>query len=242
MAAPAMQVSPPATCSRQAGQEPAPPAAQAELDGALRVFLAERTRLLRIAYRVVGDRAAAEDVVQDAWLRWQRVDRAGINNPGAFLTTATTHLAINHIQSARHRRELPTEATRLVLEPSDDPTGRAERAVVTERLLCFLMAKLRPAELAAFVLRKCFDYPYQDIAGLLGISDANARQLVHRAHTSIGGSSVRRVGAADLRRMVAAFVAAAERGELDELVTMLADAATSSRPCPQARKKGDDRG
>jgi RNA polymerase sigma-70 factor (ECF subfamily) len=209
--------------------------AEVELDQALRIFLAERTRLLRLAYRVVGDIAAAEDVVQDAWLRWQRVDRREINNPAAFLTTATTHLAINVIQSARHRHELPTDAGRLVLGTSDDPTRRAERTLATERLLGFMMAKLRPAELAAFVLRKCFEYPYQDIADLLGVSDANARQLVRRAHTSIAAPSVRSVDTEAHRRMVAAFTAAAEQGELADLLSMLADLARTSRGCPRSQ-------
>jgi RNA polymerase sigma factor (sigma-70 family) len=217
----------------QVSDDPGRPAsAEAELDLALHIFLAERTRLLRVAYRVVGDVAAAEDVVQDAWMRWQRVDRAQIKNPAAFLTTATTHLAINLIQSARHRHELPTEATRLVLGPSDDPTNRAERTAGTERLLGFLMVKLRPAELAAFVLRKCFDFPYQEVAERLGVTEANARQLVRRAHTSIAGPVVRPVDASAHRRLVAAFAAAAESGDLEELVSLLEEAVRKSRRCP----------
>ena len=220
----------------QVSDHPEPPAStEAELDRALHVFLAERTRLLRVAYRVVGDVAAAEDVVQDAWMRWQRVDRAQIKNPAAFLTTATTHLAINLIQSARHRHELPTEATRLVLGPSDGPTSRAERTAATERLLGFLMVKLRPAELSAFVLRKCFDFPYQDVADRLGVTEANARQLVRRAHTSIAGTVVRPVEPSAHRRLVAAFAAAAERGELEELTTLLEEGVRKSRRCPAPR-------
>src|SRR5262245_29932012 len=72
------------------------------LDDAVETFLAERPRLLRIAYGIVGNVAAAEDVVQETWLRWQRCDRGEINNPAAFLATATTRLAINVIQSAGH--------------------------------------------------------------------------------------------------------------------------------------------
>ena len=210
-------------------------AAEVELDRALQVFLAERTRLLRIAYRVVGDVAGAEDVVQDAWLRWQRVDRREINNPAAFLTTATTHLAINLIQSARHRHELPTEAPRLIVAPSEDPTNHAQRTIAIERMLGFLMAKLSPSELAAFVLRKSFDYPYLDIADLLGTSVANARQLARRSHTCIAGSSVRRVDARAHSRLVAAFTAAAELGEMDCLLTVLGEAARKTRRCPGSR-------
>src|SRR6478735_9590225 len=94
-----------------------------DLDVALEVFLAERTRLFRIAYRVVGDVASAEDVVQEAWLRWQRTDRRVIKNPAAFLTTTTTHLAINVIQSARYRHEAPIESpVAEMVDSSQDPT------------------------------------------------------------------------------------------------------------------------
>jgi RNA polymerase sigma-70 factor (ECF subfamily) len=203
-----------------------------ELADAVQVFLAERTRLLRVAYRIVGDAAAAEDVVQDAWLRWQRVDRRTIVNPAAFLTTATTHLAINLIQSARYRHEVPTEAPRAVVRPGWDPTGQVEGgAFATERILGFLLAKLSPSELGAFVLRKCFDYPYPEVAFTLGISVANARQLVCRAHVSMTGTSARRVDLEDHRALVAAFTAATEMGEMNGLLTLLGNAARKARRC-----------
>ena len=181
----------------------------------------------------MGDVAGAEDVVQDAWLRWQRVDRRTIKNPAAFLTTATTHLAINLIQSARHRHELPTEAPRLSAPPTEDPTNHAQRSIAVERMLGFLMTKLSPSELAAFVLRKSFDYPYQDIADLLETSTANARQLVRRSHSSFNSSSARRVDLEAHRRLVAAFTAATDLGDLEGLLTLLGDSARRTRRCPR---------
>ncbi|MDQ4055346.1 MAG: sigma-70 family RNA polymerase sigma factor [Actinomycetota bacterium] len=200
--------------------------AEAELEQALEVFLAERTRLLRVAYRVVGDVAQAEDVVQDAWLRWQRMDRREVKNPAAWLTTATTHLAINMIQSARQRHETPTDLPRAVVgRPSEEPAEQAERALAGERMLGFLMAKLTSSELAAYLLRKCFEYPYQEIAEVLRTSAPNARQLVRRSQASIAGSRVRRVDAAAHRRLVQAFTAATGDGDVERLERLLAELA-----------------
>ena len=197
---------------------------QEELDQALQIFLAERTRLLRVAYRVVGDVGTAEDVVQDAWLRWQRVNRREVKNPAAFLTTATTHLAINMIQSARHRHEMPTDSPRAtVVGLTQEPLAHAERAVAVERMLGFLMMKLTSAELAAYLLRKCFEYPYQEIGGVLETTAPNARQLVRRSQISIASSRVRRVDSAAHRRLVEAFRAATGQGDLERLERLLAE-------------------
>ncbi|MEU1167440.1 sigma factor, partial [Streptomyces sp. NPDC005921] len=99
-----------------------------DLDLALDVFLAQRTRLFRIAYRILGDASGAEDVVQEVWLRWQLTHRASIENPAAFLTTATTRLAINVIQSGRHRHETPADpqAADLGDRSTQDPLLNAE--------------------------------------------------------------------------------------------------------------------
>ncbi|MCP2266875.1 sigma-70 family RNA polymerase sigma factor [Promicromonospora thailandica] len=192
-------------------------------EGELQVFLAERTRLLWVAHRVVGDPAAAEDVVQDAWLRWQRTDKRQVASPPAWLTTATTHLAINVVRSARYRHERLTDLTRLgALDVGDGPADSAERAVVVDRLLAFLMARLTASELAACLLRRCFSYPYQEIAALLRTTVPNARQLVHRSRTDLAGSTVRRVDAAEHRRLAAAFTAAAVDGDLARLERVLA--------------------
>ncbi|GAA5122305.1 sigma-70 family RNA polymerase sigma factor [Alloalcanivorax gelatiniphagus] len=197
-------------------------AAGAELDVALEAFLAMRTRLFRIAYRVTGDITGADDVVQDAWLRWQRTDRTCIENPAAFLTTTTTHLAINVIQSARHRRETPTEAPPIQLDESiSDPTTRAEENSSVEQSLRLLMSKLSRSELAAYVLRKGFDYPYVRIAELVHTSTPNARQLVRRAQRRIEGDRDRYVPPEEHRALVKAFLVGMRTGELHELERLL---------------------
>ena len=197
-----------------------------DLQAALEVFMAERTHLLRVAYRIVGDAAGAEDVVQDAWLRWQRMNRREVNNPAAWLTTATTHLAINMIQTARYRHEIPTDRPRAaVAGVAHEPMAQTEQAIAVERMLGFLMARLTPSELAAYLLRKCFVYPYQEIAAVLRTSTPNARQLVRRAQTSIADGRTREVDARAHRRLVAAFTMATRDGELARLERHLAEGA-----------------
>ncbi|MFD7875269.1 sigma-70 family RNA polymerase sigma factor, partial [Streptomyces sp. NPDC059766] len=151
-------------------------------DRATQEFLAVRPQLFGIAYRVLGSSAEAEDVVQDAWLRWQNADRTTVREPAAFLTAVATRLAINVAQSARVRREsyvgpwLPEP-----VDTSQDPQLGAERAEAVEMAVLLLLEKLNPVERAAYVLREAFDYPYSRIADILETSDANGRQLVSRA-------------------------------------------------------------
>lgn len=196
---------------------------QDDLNLALDVFLAQRKRLFRIAHRVLGDAAGAEDVVQEVWLRWQLSDRAAIRNPAAFLTTATTRLAINVLQSGRHRHETPSDPQLADLggPSTQDPVASAERAAAVESALALLMARLTPDRLAAYVLRKGFDYTYADLAELLRISAPHARVMVHRAQARLDSDRERPVTAESHRRLVSAFRTAARTGDLDGLVQLL---------------------
>jgi RNA polymerase sigma factor (sigma-70 family) len=207
-----------------------------DLDPALVIFLAERTRLFRIAYQVLGDISGAEDVVQDMWVRWQLTHHAGIKNPAAFLTTATTRLAVNVIQSARHRHETPTEAQWSYLgdRTAQDPVRRAEQAASIEEALALLMARLTPDGLAAYVLRKGFDYTYADLAELLQISVTNARQVVHRAQARLQVARERPVPAESHRRLVSAFQTAADTGDLEGLTRLLAPRRPAAPPAVAA--------
>lgn len=234
-------------------------AAEVELQHALRVFLSERTRLFRLAHRVTGDVCSAEDIVQEAWLRWQRTDRASIENPAAFLTTVTTHLAINSIQSAPYRHERPSEssswtgATHAVHEAGDD----LERTEVVEKTLGALMARLTGGELAAYVLRKAFDYPYRTIADLLRTSVPNARQLVRRGQVHLENDRKRPVSSEAHRKLVGAFATASRTGDFTHLEALLVQGsrttckvgasargrdgrvATTSRPTRHSRRTPD---
>ncbi|MFI6579627.1 RNA polymerase sigma-70 factor [Embleya sp. NPDC050493] len=193
------------------------------LDQAARDFLAVRPRLFGVAYRVLGSAVEAEDIVQEAWLRWQGADRAHILEPTAFLTTVTARLAINLAQSARVRRE--SYVGPWLPEPVDtsaDPQVGAERAEALELAVLFLLEKLNPMERAAYVLREAFDYPYAQIAGILETSEANTRQLVSRGRKHLAAERRERVSATDHRRLLEVFLAAAQRGDLAALEDVLA--------------------
>ncbi|PRY35746.1 RNA polymerase sigma-70 factor [Umezawaea tangerina] len=187
------------------------------------VFNGVRPRLFGIAYRMLGSVAEAEDVVQDAWLRWQACDRAAVLNPPAFLSTTTTRLAINAAQSARARRE--TYVGPWLPEPVDtsaDPALGAERGEALELAILVLLERLTPTERAAYVLREAFDYSYPEIAGVLQVKDANARQLVSRARRHVTAGRRESVGSAEQRRLLTAFLAAARKGDLAALEEILA--------------------
>lgn len=197
--------------------------ATSDLDAAAAVFVSARPRLFEIAYRVLGSVSEAEDVVQEAWLRWQRTDRSVVLNPTAFLATTTTRLALNVAQSARRRRE--TYADAWFPEPADagiGPEARAERGEAVEQAVLLLLQNLSPRERAAYVLREAFDYPYQRIAELLHLGAANTRQLVRRAHKRVGTARRAPVSSSVHRHHVRAFLAAAQAGRLTDLEQLLA--------------------
>jgi RNA polymerase sigma factor (sigma-70 family) len=163
---------------------PVPPhrRSDADLDDALEEFTLVRPRLLGIAYRMLGSGTEAEDIVQEAWLRWQLCDRSRVLNPTAFLVTTTTRLAINAAQCARARRE--SYVGRWLPEPVDiraDPCLEAERGEALYRGSLLLLHRLSPTERAAYVLRQAFEYPYSRIAETLQLTEVNVRQLVSRA-------------------------------------------------------------
>lgn len=192
------------------------------LDHAEAVFASVRGRLFGVAYRMLGTIAEAEDVVQEAWLRWQTTDRSVVVDPAAFLVTTTTRLAINATTSARARRE--TYVGPWLPEPVDtsaDPALGAERHQALEIAVLQLLEKLSPAERAAYVLSEAFDYPFLQIAAILAVSEASARQLASRARRHL--ASVRRDPVAPLqqRSLLEAFVGAARSGNVGALERLL---------------------
>src|SRR5262245_11084911 len=137
-------------------------------DDGLSAFLSVRPRLFSIAYRMLGNAAEADDIVQDVWVRWQMADRRPVRDSAAFLMTTATRLAIHVIQSARSRRETPVAP--WLPEPVDtsaDPGLEAERRQALESGVLLLLERLTPAERAAYILREAFDYAYRDIANIL---------------------------------------------------------------------------
>ncbi|MGW9166942.1 RNA polymerase sigma-70 factor [Agromyces sp. NPDC055658] len=197
---------------------------EANLDDALTAFERVRGRLFGIAYRMLGSASEAEDLVQDAWLRWQGTDRTVVDDPAAFLATTTTRLAINALQSARARRE--TYVGPWLPEPVDtsaDPTLGAERAEALGFAVLVMLERLSPTERAAYVLREAFAYPYDQICEIVQVSEAAARQLVSRARKHLAGDRRRAVPASEQRRLLTAFLAAAKTGDLVALERLLAE-------------------
>jgi RNA polymerase sigma-70 factor, ECF subfamily len=193
-------------------------------------FEAVRPRLFGIAYRTLESAAEADDVVQDAWIRWQGTDRNQVRDAGAFLATTTKRLALNVTQSARARRETSIQPWHPEqVDVQADPTLVAKRREALELAMLTLSEKLSPSERAAYVLREAFDYPYRQISDVLATSEANARQLVTRARIRLAGERRRHVSAAEQERLIDAFVDAARTGDLTTLEQLLAgDADTSS--------------
>ena len=193
------------------------------LDDALAVFQSVRRRLFGIAYRMLGSASEAEDIVQDAWLRWQGTDRSVVQDPAAFLATTTTRLAINSLQSARARRE--TYIGPWLPEPVDtsqDPTLGAERTEALGYAVLVMLERLTPTERAAYVLREAFNYPHKEIAEVLRVEEANARQLVTRARQHVTGGRRARVSNDEQQRLLHAFVAASQTGDVAALERLFA--------------------
>ena len=191
-------------------------------------FERERRRLFSIAYRMLGSVAEAEDVVQDAWLRFDaQDDAAAIHNPAAWLTTVTTRLAIDRLRSARHRREVyvgPWLPEPLVeSDPTADPALHAELADSLSIAFLVLLERLDPVERAAFLLREVFGSTYDDVAEAVDRSVPATRQIVHRAKERLDPDRPVRFEAepADEQRLLDGFLEAAIGGDLERFRSVL---------------------
>jgi len=187
-------------------------------DDGLAVFMSVRPRLFGIAYRMLGSAAEAEDVVQDAWVRWQMADRSVVREAAAFLVTTVTRLAINVLQSARSRRELSVEPSQP--EPADtatDPWQRAERRQALSSGVLLLLEALTPTERTAYILREAFDYPYRSIASALRLKEAHARQLVTRARQHLAAGRRTPANTIEHARLLEAFLTAVQDGDVASL-------------------------
>jgi len=148
------------------------------------IFEAQRPALMALAYRMLGERPAAEDVLQEAWLRWERTDRASVRSPAAWLRSTAMRIAIDGLRSARVRREVyvgPWLPEPLIDGDARGPEDAYILAQECELALLWAMERLAPEERAAFILREAFDADYSDIAATLGKSETACRKLVSRA-------------------------------------------------------------
>lgn len=187
-------------------------------------FEAQRPRLLRLAYRMLGSRAEAEDAVQDAWLRWQGAQGQAIDDPAGWLVRVATRLCLDRLRADKARRAAyrgPWLPEPLIEDLTDDPLERAEEVSVA-----FLLAleRLSPLERAVFLLHDVFDTDYADVAETLGKSEAACRQLASRARSHVRDAKPRySVSQEEAARLAVAFMAAAQANDFDALKGLLAD-------------------
>ncbi|MET9293225.1 RNA polymerase sigma-70 factor [Streptomyces sp. NPDC003077] len=199
-------------------------------DSVTDVFEEHRPMLHGVAYRMLGRVADAEDVVQEAWLRWSAADHEGVRTPRAYLVRVTTRLAIDRLRQAQARRESyvgPWLPEPLVTDFGGQAPDSAERAVFTESVtlaMLVVMESLSPLERAVFVLREAFGYGYEEIAGILDRGEAAVRQLASRARRHVEEGKPRfEVDPARQRDLTERFLAAAAGDDLDGLLSLLAD-------------------
>jgi RNA polymerase sigma-70 factor (ECF subfamily) len=188
-----------------------------------------RPMLLGLAYRMLGSMWDAEDVVQDAFVRWVGADHAAVREPRAYLLTTVSRLAIDQLRSARVAREeypgpwLPEPVETAALGPLDT----AELRDTVSYAIMHLMERLSPPERAVFVLREAFGIPYEQIAEIVGTNAAACRQLHHRARARVARDGGRfRLSREDHRRLLHRFLRAAHGGDMAELAAMFSEDVT----------------
>ena len=187
-------------------------------------FELERPRLIAVAYGMLGSMMDAEDIVQEAWIRWSSTDRTDVRNPAAFLTTMVTRMSIDRLRSAQARRE--AHVGPWLPEPIVSGSDPADIVAEAEQFsLGFLQAMetLNPVERAVFLLREGFDFDYSEIAEIVDRTPDNCRQLASRARSRIAHQP--RKPSRDLdgeRQIVMRAMAAVTAGDVDGLIDLLA--------------------
>jgi RNA polymerase sigma-70 factor (ECF subfamily) len=198
---------------------------------AVEEFERHRSKLFGLAYRMLGSAEEAEDVVQDAFLRWHQA--SAVESPWAWLAKVATNLCVNRLASARARREsyvgswLPEPV--LTGGGALGPLDSAEQRELVSLAFLVLLERLNPLERAVFVLREAFDYSHREVAEVIDSSEANSRQLYTRARRRLleaRGGSDRRVDQGYRGDLVESFLAAAEQGDLPGLEKVLAEDVT----------------
>lgn len=191
------------------------------------MFQEQRPRLFGLAYRMLGSRSDAEDVLQDAWLRWQGAERRELRSPEAWLTTVVTRLSIDRLRAAKTEREHytgPWLPEPLVGDELPSPERAAELASDVSMAFLMVLERLAPEERAVFLLREVFDGDYPEIAQMLGKSETACRQMLHRAKERLHQDRPRfQVNPEAHRRLLERFVVAAQTGDRDQLMTLFAE-------------------
>lgn len=192
------------------------------------VFEKLREHLFGIAYRMVGTVAEAEDLVQEAWVRWSRVEeKAEIRSPRAYLTTVVTRLAVSHLRSVSVRREEyvgPWLPEPLATDPSPSPARRVELEESITLAFLTLLQSLDPRQRAVFVLHEAFGVPHGRIASILDVTEVHSRKILGRARAELRARRPRfEPSPEELKALIARFREAARSGDLEALTALLAE-------------------
>jgi RNA polymerase sigma-70 factor (TIGR02957 family) len=187
-------------------------------------FALHRRLLFTVAYEMLGSAADAEDVVQEAWLRWAGIDQAAVRDPRAYLVRIVTRQALNRLRTlARRREDYVGEWLPEPLLTSPDVAEDVELAESLSIAMLTVLETLAPAERVVFVLRDVFDTPYGEIAAAVGKSPAAVRQIAHRARDHVGARRPRMpVSTTEQQVVVERFLAAIRHGDLQGLLDILA--------------------
>jgi RNA polymerase sigma-70 factor (ECF subfamily) len=193
----------------------------------LATFDQYRSLLFSIAYRMLSSVADAEDMLQETFIRWQQAPEQEIRSPRAFLITIISRLCINYLQSARAQREqyvgqwLPEP---IVTAPGSDPLDNIRLDESLSMAFLLMLERLTPVERAVFLLREVFEYEYPELATVLGESEANCRQILHRARQHVAATRPRfKASQRQKSELLEGFLQATKSGDLEGLVALLAD-------------------
>lgn len=185
------------------------------------IFSELRPRLVRLAYRMLGSVADAEDIVQDSWLRWLATDRTSVREPGAFLRTIVSRLCLNELKSARRRRE--SYVGSWLPEPIFDPEDGDAADDITMPLMLAL-ERLSPLERAAFLLHDVFDMNFDEISSAIGREAAACRKLASRARAHVTEARPRfAIGKEEGLKLATAFFTASRTGDMASLQALLSE-------------------
>jgi len=198
-------------------------------DSALAIFEEHRSQLFGIAYRMLGSVADAEDLIQDAWLKWSSVDTDQVDQARAYLARTIANLSLNRLKSAAARRETyvgPWLPEPLVTE--EDAAYEVEQAEAVSLAMLVVLETLSPLERAVFVLKEVFGFSFGEIAGMLDRSETSVRQVGTRARSHVQARRPRYDAPADTRRRVTdEFLAACLGGDLNQVMELLAPDVTA---------------
>jgi RNA polymerase sigma-70 factor (ECF subfamily) len=196
-----------------------------EADVREREFERHRKLLFSLAYRMLGSAADAEDIVQETYLRWHRADLEQVRAPRDWLCTAVTRLSIDHLRSARVRREEyvgPWLPEPLFAPVDEDPLAAAILAESLSTAFLLMLERLSETERAVFLLREVFSFDYEEVARIVARSEPATRQLAKRARDKLAGGEPRfTASAGEAERLAHRFVDACEHGDLDGLMALL---------------------